>query len=189
MNVYDFDKTICKDDTENDFFYYELFHHPINLLRIPYFIIADISYRLKLITEEEWRHRIYLTLKNLKDIDSEVIKFWKKRKKKLLDWYKRQQKEDDVIISATPRFLIEPILIAMNIKHYIVSEFDVKSRRFIGKINAGEEKLRHYLNEYKDKEIDNFYTDSMRDLPLLMKAKNAFIINKKYQIVPFNNKN
>lgn len=189
MNVYDFDKTICKDDTEADFFYYELKHHPINWLRIPYFIIANLSYKLKRIDEAEWRHRIYLTLKNLKNIDNEVLKFWKKRKHKILDWYKRQQKEDDVIVSATPRFLLEPMLIAMNIKHYIVSEFDVNSRRFIGPINVEEEKVRRFSKEYDINDIDNFYTDSMRDMPMILKAKNAYIVNKKYQVIPYNNKN
>lgn len=189
MNVYDFDKTICKDDTEEDFFKYEFFHRPINWLHTFYYLRADFLYRHHKIDEAEWRHRLYRTLTHIKDIDNEVLVFWKKRKHKILDWYKRQQKEDDVIVSATPRFLLEPILIAMNIRHYIVSEFDVKTQRFIGPINAGEEKVRRFAKEYDLNEIDNFYTDSMRDIPMLLKAKNAFLINKKYQVVPYNNKN
>lgn len=187
MNVYDFDKTICKDDTEQDFFYYELRHHPINWLRIPYFICAHFLYKMKRIDEAEWRHRIYLVLKNIKDIDKEVLKFWKKRKKKVLKWYQDQQKEDDVIVSASPRFLLEPILMAMNVKHYVVSEFDVKSRRHIGPINAGEEKVRRFSKEYDVNDIDNFYTDSMRDMPMILKAKKAFVVDKHYQVRPFNN--
>ena len=67
MNVYDFDKTICKDDTEEDFFYYELRHHPINWLYIPYFIHAHLSYKLKRIER----------LENLKDAFSVDKKFYK----------------------------------------------------------------------------------------------------------------
>ena len=189
MNVYDFDKTICRDDTEEDFFYYELRHHPINWLYIPYFIRTHILYKRGKIDEPERRHRIYLTLKHIKDIDKEVLKFWKKRKKKILDWYKKQQKEDDVIVSATPRFLLEPMLIALNIKHYIVSEFDIHTRRFIGPINAGEEKLRRFKKAYNIEEIDNFYTDSLRDTPMLLVAKNAFMVDKKYQIHRWENRN
>ncbi|MCQ2795491.1 MAG: haloacid dehalogenase-like hydrolase [Bacilli bacterium] len=189
MNVYDFDKTICKDDTEQDFFYYELRHRPINWIYIPYFIHANILRKLKIIDEPERRHRIYLTLKHIKDIDQEVIKFWKWRKKKILDWYKAQQKEDDIVVSASPRFLLEPILIALNIKHYVVSEFDVKARRFIGPINVGEEKVRRFMKEYDVNDIDNFYTDSMKDMPMILVSKNAFIVDKHYQVKPFNNKN
>lgn len=189
MNVYDFDKTICQDDTETDFFFYELKHRPINWLLILFYLIIQLIYKLKIIDEKTWRHHLYLTLKFIKNIDQEVIVFWKQRKHKVLDWYKKVQKEDDVIISATPRFLIEPILIALNIKHYIVSEFDLNKRSFIGEINAGEEKLIRFNRAYPNDTIDNFYTDSMRDLPLLLKAKNGFIVNKNYQIEPFNNKN
>ncbi len=125
----------------------------------------------------------------IKDIDQTVLKFWKKRKKKILPWYKKQQKPDDVIISATPRFLLEPMLIALNIKHYILSEFDVKARQFIGPINVEGEKLRRFKKLYPNAVIDNFYTDSLRDTPLLLAAKNAFLVNKKYQVIPWNNKN
>lgn len=189
MNVYDFDKTICRDDTEEDFFKYELFHRPINFLHTFYYLRADLLYRHHKISEKEWRHRLYRTLTHIKDIDAEVIEFWKKRKHKVLDWYKKAQKKDDVIISATPRFLIEPILIALNIKHYIVSEFDLNTREFIGEINAGEEKVRRFKKEYPNATIDNFYTDSLRDTPLLLLAKNPFIVTKKYQVIPWNNKN
>ncbi|MCQ2753314.1 MAG: haloacid dehalogenase-like hydrolase [Bacilli bacterium] len=189
MNVYDFDKTICRDDTEEDFFRYALWHYPSNLLHLFYFAKANILYHHKKISEAEWRHRLYLVLKPIKDIDQTVLKFWKKRKKKILPWYKKQQKPDDVIISATPRFLLEPMLIALNIKHYILSEFDVKARQFIGPINVEGEKLRRFKKFYPNATIDNFYTDSLRDTPLLLAAKNAFLVNKKYQVIPWNNKN
>lgn len=189
MNVYDFDKTICKDDSETDFFFYELRHRPINWFSIPRYTWAWILHKLDKISIEEYRHRTYRILKYIKDLDKEVIKFWKKRKKKILPWYLKQQKEDDVIVSATQRFLLEPILIALNIKHYIVSEFDPKTRRVIGRLNYGEEKLRRFKEIYPNAIIDRFYTDSLSDVPLLLVAKEAYLVNKKYVPVRWENKN
>lgn len=178
MNVYDFDKTICKDDSETDFFYYELLHHPINWFRIPYFIVVYLKFKFNKISREEYRNGIYLVLKNLRNVDREVNKFWNWRKKKILSWYKLVQQDSDVIVSATPKFLLEPMLKEMNIKNYILSEFDVPSHRCIGKLNYGEEKLRRFKLQYDVNDIDSFYTDSLSDLPLLRVAKHPFIVKK-----------
>lgn len=176
MNVYDFDKTICRDDSETDFFYYELRHHPINWFRIPYFLIVYLRFRFNKISREEYRNGIYLILKNLKDVNKEVEKFWEGRKKKILSWYKLAQKEDDVIVSATPKFLLEPILNEMHIKNYILSEFDVNTRKCVGLLNYGNEKLRRFKLRYNVEDIDEFYTDSLSDTPMLRVAKRPFIV-------------
>lgn len=186
MNVYDFDKTICKDDTEIDFFFYELGRHPINWFRIPYFIVVYLRFKFNKISREKYRDGIYLILKNLKDVNAEVEKFWEGRKKKILSWYKLKQKDDDVIVSSTPKFLLEPLLKEMHIRNYILTEFDVTARRCVGLLNFGNEKLRRFKLHYDVNDIDEFYTDSLSDTPLLRVAKRAYIV-KNYIPKEYNN--
>lgn len=185
MNVYDFDKTICKDDTESDFFFYELRHHIRNLFRIPYFTIIHTKYKMHKITREEYRNGFYKCMKDAKDIKEEVNRFWIKRQKKMLPWYLKQQKEDDVIISATPRFLLEDFLTSINIKNLIASDFDLKERKCIGKLVYGEEKVIRFCSAYDSSKIDAFYSDSMSDLPMFNLAKKAYKLDKKYNISQF----
>jgi len=185
MNVYDFDGTICRDDTERDFFKYMFFHRPINFIYTFYFLNAYIKRKRNKISEAEFYNRIYLVIKGVKDIKKVVNKFWSKRKKKLLPWYFKQQREDDVIVTGTPDFLVEDIFKEINIKHYIASSFDVKNHKYVGDINVEEIKPINFLKQYRKEDIDNFYTDSMRDLPMIKLAKKAFIIDKNYQIKPY----
>ena len=62
-------------------------------------------------------------------------------------------------------------------------------KAFLESVNAGEEKVRRFSKQFDINDIDNFYTDSMRDMPMLLKAKNAFMVDKHYQVKPYNNKN
>ena len=188
MNVYDFDNTICKDDTESDWFKFTFKRHPMNWLCSPYYLLMTIIYKLHIIDIGEYRQRAYLTLKFVKHLDKEIEIFWQKRKKKIMPWYLSQHKEDDLVISATPRIFLLPIFKELHIKNFICSELDLKKRRWIGKTCYGEEKVRRFLLNYKASDIDAFYTDSLSDAPMMLIAKKAYLV-KNGKITKWENKN
>lgn len=181
MNVYDFDKTICKDDTEVDFFKRQLFRRPINLLFAPYYLWAFMLYKIHRFSYKEYRRHTYFTLTFIKDLNKEVEVFWDKRIKKIQPWYLKQQKEDDIITSASPDFLIEPIMKRLNIKNYITSPFDIKTHSFIS-LNFENQKLVNFKIKYPNTRIDNFYSDSLSDKCMLEISDHAYLLDKNFTL-------
>lgn len=182
MNVYDFDKTICKDDTEVDFFKRQLYRRPINLIFIPYYLWAFIQFKRKKISYREYRRHSYFNLKFIKNLDKEVEIFWDKRIKKVQPWYLKQQRNDDIITSASPDFLIIPVMKRLNINNYIVSSFDVKKHSYIGELNYGDNKVKFFKEKYPNVIIDNFYSDSLTDGCFLPISKHAYLVDNNFTL-------
>lgn len=95
---------------------------------------------------------------------------------KIAEWYKVQCTKDDLVISASPDFLLVPICKKLGAR-LIASRVCSKSGRFIGDNCFGEEKVRRFFIEYQDVVINKFYTDSDADLPLAKISKTAFKVN------------
>lgn len=176
MNVYDFDKTIYDGDSTADFYIFSLKRHKKILLLAPSLLCAFVKfYVFKIGTKTHFKEKMYRFLEYC-DTDRDISDFWKKSICKIKPFYINQQKPDDVIISASPRFLLEPVCKSLGIKHLIASEVDKKTGRYSGVNCHGEEKVRRYRNVFKDAEIDEFYSDSYSDTPLAKISKKAFIV-------------
>ena len=111
-------------------------------------------------------------------IDLTVELFWNKHKKKIFPWYLEQRQKDDVIISASPYFLLKPICdeLDVNVVASNVNKFD---GHFYGKNCYAEEKVIRFQDEYgKLAQIDAFYSDSKSDISLAHIAKEAYLCYK-----------
>jgi phosphoserine phosphatase len=104
--------------------------------------------------------------------------FWNRNQDKIFPWYLEQQMQDDIIISASPKFLLQPICRRLGICHLIASEVDPKNGLFTGDNCYGKEKIQRLVSEYNVTHIDNFYSDSLSDLPLAKIADKAFLVSK-----------
>lgn len=186
MNVYDFDKTIYKGDSSLDLYLYVMRHRPYILLLLPYQLLAILLYTLRLIDKTAMKEHFFSFLAI---VNGELLVkgFWAKNEDKIYDWYLKQKRPDDIIISASPYFLLKPICRTLGIRWLIASQVDVRSGRFEGKNCYGEEKLRRLRECFEDKDIACFYSDSRSDLPLARIAKEAFIV-KNGRITPWNKK-
>jgi hypothetical protein len=69
MNVYDFDKTIYKDDSSHDFYLFNLKKNPIILIHGIRQLLAFIAYSLHLITKTEMKTIFYTYFKSIKNMD------------------------------------------------------------------------------------------------------------------------
>ncbi len=176
MNVYDFDGTIYKGDSAIDFYLFCLKRKPIIIKRFISQIVSFIKYKLKKISKEEFKETFYSYFNDIKNIDEYVELFWDKNQHKIKKWYIKQKNKNDVIISASPEFMIKNIGKRLGIKNIICSKVDKKTGTYYGKNCYGEEKVRRFKEIYKDKIINNFYSDNYCDAPLADISENAYYV-------------
>lgn len=176
VNVYDFDKTIYKGDSTIDLYIYCLSINPKIFLHVPVLLTAYWKYKNRRITKTEFKEKFYSFLKEMTDIDQIIECFWLKNGKKIASWYRKQQSEEDVIISASPEFLLRPICNQLNIKYLIASKVDKNIGKYDGLNCYGEEKVKRFQAEFPNKVIDKFYSDSKSDLPLAKIAVQSFLV-------------
>lgn len=193
MNIYDFDETIYDGDSTLDFYKYSVKKRPYILFRIIKAIIYMLKYKLKIIEKEKAKECFYEFLKDIPDIDKEVNEFWNINDKKIKKWYLNQKQDSDIIISASPEFLLKPIIIKLGIneKNLLSSIVDKKNGEYTGKNCYGIEKINR-LKEYfktnnisEDILIEKAYTDSLSDKPLLNIAKKGYLV-KGEKIIEYN---
>ncbi len=175
MNVYDFDRTIYDGDSTIGFFLFTLKHKPSLIRYIPKQVIGFLLYGMKKIDRTELKEYFFCFLSSI-DAEKMANDFWGQNHKKIYGWYLEKKQSDDVIISASPDFLLKPICQRLSIRHLIASRVDVKSGKFLGNNCRGEEKLRRFTDEYHITYIDEFYSDSYSDLPLAQIADKAFLV-------------
>jgi len=107
MNVYDFDKTIYDGDSTVNFYRYCLRKKPSVLKHLPKQICAFFKYILKIYDKTQMKEVFYGFLQDLDDVDSLLDIYWEENMKKIKAWYKETKRDDDVIISASPEFLLK----------------------------------------------------------------------------------
>ena len=177
MNVYDFDGTIYNGDSTVDFFLYVLKCKPSVLLCLPRQAWGFVLYWAKRIDKTRLKEYFFCFLPavNAREL---AESFWDQNQDKILNWYLNQRKQDDIIISASPEFLLQPICNRLKIRCLIASEVDPETGIFTGKNCRGQEKARRLEAEYNVTHIDSFYSDSPSDLPLAKMADKAYFVKK-----------
>lgn len=184
MNVFDFDKTIYKNDSSIDFYIFSLIRHPSIIKYLPYQKLALLKFLFGVISKTKMKESFYCFFKGIKDIDKEVELFWNKNSKKINQWYLDMKKDDDVIISASPTFHLKPICKKLGIKVIIASEVDKKTGKYTGLNCWGEEKVNRFRSLYENTTPERFYSDSYSDSPMAKISKKAFIV-KGNKIIPW----
>lgn len=177
MNVYDFDKTIYNGDSTLDFYLYCLKKHPLLVRFLPKQGFGFLLYKLKRVDKTQFKEYFYSFLQGVSDIDAEVMLFWKKNEQKMKSWYLQQKESSDVIISASPDFLLKDICARLNVR-LICSRVDGHTGKYTGKNCYGEEKVRRFQAEYGNQEIKAFYSDSQSDKPMAKLAQKSYLVKQ-----------
>lgn len=178
MNVYDFDKTIYDGDSTVDFYRYCLRKHPSLISCVPGQMWSLLRYVMGRINTTKCKECFFCFLPELPSLNELVEEFWDVRQKKIKAWYLAQKRSDDLIISASPSFLLGPICRRLGIKPPIATEIDPVTGKIEGLNCKGDEKWRRFLEMYRPEEMESFYSDSFSDAPLARKAKKAFLVQK-----------
>lgn len=179
MNVYDFDNTIYDGETLVDFILYYVKTDPRIWKYIPKLLVIAFKDKFHLFTVEEaitayagFLEGYYTKLGNL---DDDVKKFWDENEHKIKPWYAKVQREDDIIVSGSTDFLLDEIMKRIGVKNYVGSSIDKKTGKFI-RLCFLENKVKIFNELYPGAHIDNFYTDSMNDKPMMDIADRVFFV-------------
>lgn len=178
MNVYDFDQTIYRHDSTVDFIIYCLKRYPGVWRHVPNMAVAGMLYRCKRIDKTEMKQRIYRFLTALPDVEAIVCTFWDDHLDGIQGWYRVQMRPDDVIISASPFFLVQEACQRLGINRVLASNVDPRNGMTQGLNCHGEEKVRRFAASPWYGEIDAFYSDSRSDAPLARLAQRAYLVRR-----------
>ena len=175
INVYDFDKTILPYDSTEAFFLFCLRRHPRALFpamrALPYLALMPLRLAGKTRTKEVF----YSFLTELPDVDAEVEAFWAGHLGDINAWYLERRRADDLVISASPEFLLRPAAERLGFR-LIASRVDRRSGCALGDNCHGGEKVRRSREGYPEVEIGEFYSDSLSDTPLAKLAERAYLV-------------
>ena len=180
MNVYDFDKTIFPDDSTTAFYFFFLKRYPKIARHWPHQIWAALCYATGRNTKTEMKQKLYRFMGDLPNTQNIAEEFWTRNAAKIQPWYLKQKTADDVIISASPDFLLRPICRQLGVGTLIASLVDPKTGKYSGLNCHGEEKVLRFMNMYPPDSVDEFYSDSLSDTPMAMLAKKAFFVQHGY---------
>lgn len=179
MNVFDFDNTIYDGESALDFFFFYLRHDPFLLKYAPQVFHALYRYKRGTVTVEKvlntYGDKVSEYFMSMSDIDTIVCQFWDKHEKNIKPFYREIQREDDLIISGSPEFSLKEICRRIGINHYIGSVLDPETGEFI-RFCFKENKVKAFKEIYGNNKIENFYTDSLHDLPLIEISRNAYLV-------------
>lgn len=184
MNVYDFDNTIYNGDSTVDFVLYCFKTKPALLKVLPSQLFNAFLFVIKVRPKKQFKEQLYTFLRKVQNVDDVIDQFVALHIKNIKGWYSTQQKPDDLIISASPDFLIEAFCNRLKITHWMASPVQKYSGELRGPNCFGEEKVRRFDELYHRKDIEFFYSDSYSDAPLAKLSKKAFLV-KGDQLLPW----
>ncbi len=178
MNVYDFDKTVYHPDSSCHFFLFCLKKHPRKVLPVlPGALGLALRYRRGQIGAKELKQHLFSFLRRVESAEALAREFWDSHRDNLQSWYLEQKRADDLIISASPEFLLAPIAEELGVA-LIATKMDPFSGRIEGENCHDEEKTRRFREIYPEAEIEAFYSDSLSDTPLAALAGEAYLVKK-----------
>lgn len=177
VNVYDFDKTIYRNDSGVDFVLYSLKKYPFHVLgsvfkTIPVLLLFMLKKRSLMDVKS-----VVISFVTKVDIDKLLKDFWDSHEKYINKWYLKQKNSDDVIISANYDFLLKEICKRLKIKNLIATHYDFKTKRLVGTHSKGKDKIKLFYEKYPDYKMNKTYSDAKVDIPLLEEGKVGYVVS------------
>ena len=185
MNVYDFDNTLLRGDSSVRFLFFCLRRYPRMWADLPAQALNGLLFALRLRKKQAFKQRMFHYLALIGDVDAAVDAFWAENLSRIKPFYGELRRPDDVVISASPEFLIAPACARLGIACVMGSPVDSRTGMFHGPNCHGEEKVRRFLARFPRGGIDCFYSDSRSDAPLARMAGRAYLV-KGDRIVPWD---
>ena len=175
MNGYDFDKTIFKGNSVKRFSDY-------CFLRLPYlwpllivYFFAAILYLMRIITKDKFLRVLEFFVVLVPNREKWVARFWDKNIKRVKQWYLAQKRPDDLIISASPFYLIQPICARLGVR--CIASTVTKRGLVAGDHCYGQHKVTAYRTVLGDTPLATFYSDHMSDVPMFRLAAEGYLVD------------
>lgn len=147
------------------------------LLCLPKQVFAFLLYKSKKISKKEFKERFFCFLKKLVDVGSLIEQFWEENIDKFADWYIDSKNETDIVISASPEFLVKSAIERIDPHITVIASLvDPGSGEFYSDNCYGDVKVQRLYEDFPSISIGKFYSDSKSDLPLARLAKESYIV-------------
>lgn len=175
MNAYDFDNTIFRGDSTARFLAFCARRYPRVWRHAPAILGAGALFLLGKVEKTAFKQKMFEFLQDVPDVEAAVSAFWQKNARRVRAWYQAQRREDDVIVSASPEFLLAPIAAQLGAR-LIASRVDPFTGQYDGENCHGAEKVRRFQAEFGGARPDAFYSDSLSDAPMARLATRAYLV-------------
>ena len=179
MNVYDFDNTIHRGESGVNLFFFYLKKDPKLIKRIPWGLELIIKYKTGRMTMQQVLDTYSGFLVNygarIPHFAEDMEVFWDIHGKRIKPFYHKQRRDDDVILSACPDIVLSVICKRLNITNFIATETEEGTMRLI-RFCYRDNKVKAFKEKYPDAVVENFYTDSYNDSPMIEIAQNAYLV-------------
>lgn len=186
MNVYDFDGTVYRGDSTVDFWLFCL-RKKLGLVKyIGKQFAAIVLHLTGKIGTAELKSRFLCFLSSV-DGEKMAEQFADLRFSHIEKFYLETMRPDDVIISASPEFLLKYFVRKLGAGTLIATKVDPATGKLTVPNCKGEEKVRRFLEKYPVGKIESFFSDSESDLPMARLAERAFRV-KKGKVTPWKNR-
>lgn len=179
MNCYDFDQTIFYPDSSYCFVMYCLKKYPRAVLRaVPGAAWFGLKKLCGKAETKELKEKTFSFLRDLPDVEETVRDFWEAHRKYFARWYPPQKRTDDLILSASPEFLLRPAAEGLGVR-LLGTRMDCRTGKIEGANCHGEEKVRRFRESFPGEKVEEFYSDSLSDTPMARLAERAFLVDRE----------
>ena len=175
MNGYDFDDTIFRGNSMRRFSIFCTLRLPYLILFAPVLLLAFLLRAVRILNKNRFLHMISLFVALVPNAEKFAAKFWDKNIKRIKPWYLKQRRDDDIIISASPFFLINEACKRLGVG-CIATKLSPRNARLTGKHCYGAEKVKMYREQFGDTPLATYYSDSMSDMPLFLFAEKGYFV-------------
>ena len=175
MNGYDFDDTIFYGNCWRRFYFFCLARFPYIALLLIVQVFFALCYVLHLIDNRKFSSVMSWYLIFIPNKKRLVEKFWDKNQKHIKKWYLDRRQDDDFVISASPRFLVEPMCNRLGIK-CVASEMDIRNGAYTGPYYYGPMKVYGYELNFTHTPLKAYYSDSFTDTPMWKICEEGWLV-------------
>lgn len=184
IDVYDFDKTLYKKDSTLEFWKFCIYKKVYLIFLLPYQFLYFILNKIGIVSTRKFKQEFFIFLRWISyfEIERLVEKFWIQEIKNLNEELVQRLGKNNrkvVCISASPEFLINYPCKKVGIDTIIATNYDLKDYLIVGENCKGIEKVKKLNKLFENYKIENFYSDSLSDLPLFDIAENGYLVKNK----------
>lgn len=184
MRVFDFDGTIYDGESLFDLYLYSARHDPKVFRFIAPVLRYAVKYKLGRATLEQMKYGVgrmaegYLTELNrsrrVASVEQLVNDFWDRNYPRIKPWY--QPEPNDVILTASFDLTVGEACRRLGVRNLVASKVDMETMT-VTYLNFNTNKARRFRELYgPDAVVDEFYTDSRFDQPMIDMARRAFMV-------------
>ena len=174
MNGYDFDDTIYRGNSTRRFYFFCMLRLPYLVIMMPVILFAGLLRGLRILSKNKFLYMLEWYIALVPNAEKFAVKFWDRNMSRIKSWYLEQRRDDDIVISASPSFVIEEVCRRLDVQ-CIATDLDTHGRLH-GKHCYGAEKVVAYQAVFGDKLLASYYSDSRSDTPMLQFAKKGYFV-------------